>query len=195
MGAFSFFPSKNLGGFGDGGLVTTADAGLAGRLRDFRNHGANPKYYHKYVGGNFRLDALQAVVLDVKLDHLEDWHAARRRNAAVYDAAFAGTPVQTPAAVYRDRGLTNPHIYNQYVVRVPNRDTVRDRLTAAGIGCEIYYPVPLHLQECFAPLGYRQGDFPLSEQAAAEVLALPIYPELTEEMLRAVVDAVLQAAG
>lgn len=181
-GCFSFFPSKNLGGFGDGGMVTTNDAGLAERLRMLRNHGAKPKYYHKVVGGNFRLDALQAAVLLVKLDHLDAWHAARQANADRYSNAFAGTAVQPPQAVYRDRGAANYHIYNQYVVRVPSRDETRGRLKDAGVGCEIYYPVPLHLQECFRDLGGRAGGFPHSEAAAAQTLALPIYPELTEEM-------------
>jgi dTDP-4-amino-4,6-dideoxygalactose transaminase len=151
------------------------------------------KYRHFLVGANFRLDALQAAVLEVKLKHLDGWHAARRAHAAWYDRAFAGTPVRTPPAVYAGRGLAQPHIYNQYVVRVPNRDRVRDRLAAAEIGCEIYYPLPLHLQECFRDLGYRAGDFPESERAAAETLALPVYPELTEPMLRQVAEAVLAA--
>jgi len=181
-GCYSFFPSKNLGGFGDGGLVTVQDPALATRIRELRNHGMEPKYYHRHVGGNFRLDALQAAVLAVKLGHLEDWHARRRANAARYDRLFAGTPVQAPAAVYRDSGVTNFHIYNQYVVRVPGRDRVRQALTAANIGCDVYYPVPLHLQECFRELGYKPGDFPASELAAAEVLALPVYPELRGEM-------------
>jgi len=181
-GCFSFFPSKNLGGFGDGGMTVTNDTVLGERLRQIRNHGMEPKYYHRHLGGNFRLDALQAAVLDIKLRYLEQWHAARRENAARYDRLFAGTPVQTPSAVYRGSGVLNPHIYNQYVVRVPDRDRVRQRLAAANVGCDVYYPVPLHLQECFHDLGYAKGDFPESERAAADVLALPVYPELTPEM-------------
>ena len=192
-GCYSFFPSKNLGGFGDGGLVAAQDAALATQLRELRNHGMEPKYYHRHVGGNFRLDALQATVLAVKLKHLESWHAGRRANAARYDQLFAGTPVQTPVAVYRDRGVRNFHIYNQYVVRVPERDRVRQALTVANIGCDVYYPVPLHLQECFRSLGYKPGDFPVSEQAAAEVLALPVYPELTGEMQDYVATILKQA--
>jgi dTDP-4-amino-4,6-dideoxygalactose transaminase len=194
-GCFSFFPSKNLGGFGDGGIVTTNNTELAEEIRQLRNHGMEPKYYHKRVGGNFRLDALQAVVLDIKLRHLEDWHAQRRDNAARYDARFAGSKVQAPKAVYADLNVTNYHIYNQYVVRVPNRDAVRQALADASIGCDIYYPVPLHMQECFAELGYREGDFPESERAAGETLALPIYPELTEEMQEYVADTLIRAVG
>ncbi len=193
IGCFSFFPSKNLGGFGDGGLAVTGDAALAEKLRALRVHGSTVKYLHHLLSGNFRLDALQAAVLDVKLKYLDGWHAARRAHAAWYDRAFAGTPVRTPPAVYAGRGLTQPHIYNQYVVRVPRRDQVRAKLHAAGIGCEIYYPIPLHLQECFRSLGYRAGDFPESERAAAETLALPVYPELTEPRQQAVAAAVLEA--
>ncbi len=181
-GCFSFFPSKNLGGFGDGGMVVTRDGELAERLQRLRNHGAHPKYYHALLGGNFRLDALQAAVLGVKLNRLDGWHAGRRANAARYDAALAGTSVTTPAAAYIRSGIANHHIYNQYVVRVPRRDAVRRRLVEAEIGTEVYYPVPLHLQVCFAGLGYKAGDFPHSEKAALETLALPIYPELTSAM-------------
>jgi len=190
MGCFSFFPSKNLGGFGDGGMVVTNDGALADRLRRLRNHGSKPKYYHPEIGGNFRLDALQAAVLDVKLPHLDRWHARRRAHAARYNEAFAGSAVTTPAAVYEGRGLDVPHIYNQYVIRVPDRDAVRERLTAGGIGSEIYYPVPLHLQECFRALGYAEGSLPESERAARETLALPVYPELTDTMLDRVVSTV-----
>ena len=182
MGCFSFFPSKNLGGFGDGGMVVTNDDALADKLRKLRNHGMAPKYYHKFVGGNFRLDALQAVVLDVKLKYLDEWHAARRDNASVYNKAFAGSSVRTPATIYADTAATNYHIYNQYIIRAEERDAVRDRLLANDIGCDIYYPVPMHMQECFSDLGYQVGDLPISEQAAKETLALPIYPELTDEM-------------
>ncbi len=194
-GCFSFFPSKNLGCFGDGGLVTTSDASFAERLKALRNHGSQVKYYHQMVGGNFRIDALQAAVLDVKLPHLNGWHDRRRRNAAFYDAAFRGTGVTTPVEAYGKTGVAMPHIYNQYVVRVPNRDRVRERLSAAGIGCEVYYPVPLHLQDCFRNLGYVSGDFPESERAALETLALPVYPELTEAQREAVVEAVRVVIG
>ena len=189
IGCFSFFPSKNLGGAGDGGLVTCNDAVLHDTLTKLRNHGAHPKYYHAMIGGNFRLDALQAVVLNVKLKHLAAWHEARRANAAVYDAGFAGCRGIGTPAVKADRYM----IYNQYVIRVKNRDAVLDALKKAGIGSEIYYPVPLHLQECFAYLGYKAGDMPESERAAKETLALPIYPELTTAQKQYVVDTVKAA--
>jgi dTDP-4-amino-4,6-dideoxygalactose transaminase len=186
VGCFSFFPSKNLGAAGDGGMVVTSDGELAERMRMLRNHGASPKYFHKLVGGNFRLDPLQAAILLVKLPHLEAWSEARRRNAQFYNRAFAGSAVQTP--------WISPDcvsIYNQYVIRVNARDPLMAQLKAEGIGTEIYYPRALHEQECFANLGYRPGDCPEASRAAAEVLALPIYPELTEEMRQAVADAVL----
>jgi dTDP-4-amino-4,6-dideoxygalactose transaminase len=193
-GCFSFFPSKNLGAFGDAGLLTTNDDALAHEVRLLRNHGAEPKYFHKRIGGNFRLDALQAAVLRVKLPHLDGWSARRRGNADRYDRFFrdsaAADRITLPA-----RDPDCQHIFNQYVVRVPDRDAVRARLEAAGIGSDIYYPVPFHLQECFAPLGYRQGDFPAAEEAAARTLALPIYSELTEAQQREVVDAVVAAVG
>jgi dTDP-4-amino-4,6-dideoxygalactose transaminase len=188
IGCFSFFPSKNLGGFGDGGLVTTCDDELAERMRQLRNHGAEPKYYHQIIGGNFRLDALQAVVLSVKLDRLDSWHEARRANAERYNSAFEGSDVVTPVAAYKDSGVANHHIYNQYIVRVSDRDAMKARVLDADIGCEIYYPVPLHLQECFKDLGYKEGDMPESEKAANETLALPIYPELTDDMQEYVSD-------
>jgi len=194
LGCFSFFPSKNLGGFGDGGLVTTNDDRLAHQVRLLRNHGMEPKYFHKVVGGNFRLDAIQAAVLRVKLPHLARWTEGRRANASRYrqlfhDAGLAGTvclPSERP-----DRH----HIYNQCVVRVPDRDGLKRHLDAAGVGTEIYYPVPFHLQECFAGLGYKPGDFPHAEKAAAEVLALPIYPELTLEQQQYVVDQIAAYYG
>jgi dTDP-4-amino-4,6-dideoxygalactose transaminase len=195
VGCFSFFPSKNLGGFGDGGIVTVNDAALAEKMRILRNHGSSPKYYHSMVGGNFRLDALQAAVLDVKLGYLEEWHAARRENAAYYEELFAGSAVRVPVAVNRDSGVLNYHIYNQFVVRVPRRDEARQALLDANIGCDIYYPVPLHMQECFADLGYRSGDFPVSERAAEESLALPIYPEITREMQEYVAETLIRAVS
>lgn len=179
VGCFSFFPSKNLGAAGDGGMVTARDAALADRVRLLREHGAKPKYHHALVGTNSRLDALQAAILRVKLRHLDRWSEKRAKNAALYDQLFEGARLTRP---YRDARAR--HIYNQYVIRVPERDAMRQHLADRGIGTEIYYPVPLHLQQCFSPLGYRQGDMPQSEAAANEVLALPIYPELTEEQIR-----------
>ena len=187
-GCFSFFPSKNLGAFGDAGLVTTNDAALAQELRLLRNHGAEPKYFHKRIGGNFRLDALQAAVLRVKLPHLAAWSEARRVNAARYDELFRSAGLDGRIGLPTEPEGSH-HIFNQYVIRVPHRDRVRDRLTAQGIGTEIYYPVPFHLQECFAPLGYKAGDFPHAEAAASSVLAIPIYGELTLEQQQAVVAA------
>ncbi len=177
IGCYSFFPSKNLGGFGDGGMIVTNDAAIGERCRLLRMHGAHPKYYHKFIGGNFRLDALQAAVLRVKLRYLNAWSEARRRNAARYDELLRDAPVVRP--VIRPY---NESIFNQYVIRHARRDELRAHLQAAGVGVEIYYPVPLHLQECFAPLGGRPGDCPVAEEAARQVLALPIYPELTPEM-------------
>ena len=187
-GCFSFFPSKNLGGAGDGGMIVTNDAVRAEKLRCLRAHGAKPKYYHKVVGGNFRLDAIQAAVVSAKLPHLDDWTAARQRNAKRYDQLFdqAGVPVGLPAVV------SNRHIFNQYVIRTKRRDELQAHLKKAGVGTEVYYPVPLHIQECFAYLGHRAGDFVESEQAAKETLALPVHPELTAEQAEYVVDAVSQ---
>lgn len=195
IGCFSFFPSKNLGGFGDGGMAITRAAPLDQALRAIRVHGSVEKYRHDRLSGNFRLDALQAAVLDVKLKHLEHWHATRRAHAAFYDLAFQGSAVQPPRTAYAGRALVNHHIYNQYVIRLPERDRVRTALQKAGIGCDIYYPVPMHLQPCFQNLDYHPGDFPESERAAREVLALPVYPELTETMQQAVVDEVLKAVA
>jgi len=185
-GCFSFFPSKNLGGAGDGGMIVTNDEALYERLKIMRNHGAKPKYYHRYTGGNFRLDPMQAAVLLVKLPHLGGWSEARRLNAAYYNEKFAGTVVRTP---YISPDCVT--IYNQYVIRVPRRDGLQAHLKKRGVGCEIYYPCPMHLQECFEGLGYKQGDFPESEKAASEVLALPVYPELTDHMKDYVAETVL----
>jgi dTDP-4-amino-4,6-dideoxygalactose transaminase len=194
---FSFFPSKNLGAFGDAGMATCRDGALAAEIRLMRNHGMGTQYHHEKVGGNFRLDALQAAVLLAKLPHLDEWHAARRRNAAAYRSEFTRLGVldrvTLPAEPYADSGVVNHHIYHQYVVRVPHRDKVREALGAAGVGCAVYYPIPLHLQECFASLGHAEGDFPESEKASREALALPIYPELTPEQVREVAEALAHA--
>jgi dTDP-4-amino-4,6-dideoxygalactose transaminase len=191
IGCFSFFPSKNLGAFGDGGMCTASDDALAEKLRVLRVHGGKPKYYHAVVGGNFRLDEIQAAVLTVKLQHLDAWTAGRQRNAATYHRLFhdAGVTdrVGLPAALPGYR-----HIYNQYVIRVADRDRLRDHLTAANIGTEIYYPVPLHLQKCFAGLGGREGDCPEAERAARETVALPVYPELRPEQIEYVVATIRQ---
>jgi dTDP-4-amino-4,6-dideoxygalactose transaminase len=194
VGCFSFFPSKNLGAFGDAGLCTTNDAELAESMRVLRVHGGKPKYFHAVIGGNFRIDELQAAVLRVKLKYLDGWTQGRQRNAAYYDSAFAdaglGEKLRTPTAIEGGR-----HIFNQYVVRVQRRDALKQRLTERSIGSEIYYPVPLHLQACFAYLDYRPGDFPHSERAAEETLALPIYPELEEAQLAHVVATILDFYG
>jgi dTDP-4-amino-4,6-dideoxygalactose transaminase len=189
VGCLSFFPSKNLGAFGDAGLCTTSDPELAESMRVLRVHGGKPKYFHALIGGNFRIDELQAAVLRVKLKYLDDWTEGRQRNARFYDRAFA-EQVPAPRLVTPPAPARGRHIYNQYVVRVERRDALREFLAKRQIGTEIYYPVPLHLQECFAYLGYRRGELPQSERAAAETLALPIYPELTEAQLAAVVASV-----
>jgi dTDP-4-amino-4,6-dideoxygalactose transaminase len=186
IGTYSFFPSKNLGGYGDGGMMVTQDEVLFEALMKLRTHGSRRTYFHEIVGYNSRLDALQAAVLRAKLPHLESWSAARRRNAAYYDAAFADlADVVTP---YIDPANTS--IYNQYTIRVPQRDALQTHLKDRGIGCSIYYPLPLHLQPCFAYLGYRQGQCPESERAALEVLSLPVFPELTTAQLDEVIAAV-----
>lgn len=185
-GCFSFFPSKNLGGIGDGGMVVTNDEALHHRLFIMRNHGMEPKYYHKCIGGNFRLDPIQAAALLVKLPLLDTWSAGRRKNAAYYTEKFKGSPVVTPTI-----NTDCVSIFNQYVIRVPRRDELVKHLQQNNIGCEVYYPVPMHLQECFAHLGKGPGSFPESEKAAREVMALPIYPELTDAMKDYVVKTVL----
>ena len=191
IGCFSFFPSKNLGAFGDAGLCTTKDPELAERMRVLRVHGGKPKYFHALIGGNFRIDELQAAVLRVKLKYLDGWTLARQRNAAFYDTAFTaagvGASLAVPRAVAGQR-----HVFNQYIVRVQQRDALKAHLAARSIGSEIYYPVPLDRQECFAYLGTAAGSYPESERAAAETLALPIYPELTEEQLAYVVASVAE---
>ncbi len=189
IGCLSFFPTKNLGAFGDAGMCLANDPALAERMDILRVHGGRPKYFHSLIGGNFRLDELQAAVLNVKLRHLDAWTAGRQRNAALYDAAFAradlGRVVQTPTFLPGYR-----HIYNQYVIRVGDRDGLRQHLAANAVGTEIYYPVPLHLQRCFAYLGHQPGEFPEAERAAAEVLALPIFPELDAAQIQYVADTI-----
>ena len=187
VGCFSFFPTKNLGAFGDAGMCVTQDTALAEHMEVLRVHGGKPKYHHAFIGGNFRIDELQAAVLNIKLDYLEQWSAQRALNARYYGEALhragLGEAVRLPAA---RPGFH--HIYNQYIVRVRDRDALREHLAAAGVGTEIYYPIPLHLQRCFGYLGHAAGDFPEAERAAQQTLALPIYPELTEQQLQYVAD-------
>lgn len=194
FGYYSFFPSKNLGAFGDAGMVVCRDEAMAVKLRALRNHGMENRYYHKMIGGNFRIDALQAAVLNIKLPHLDAWSAARHANAQFYCEEFARaglTQILTlPIEPFAGWGAPNHHIYNQYVIRAPRRDELCALLTHHQIGNAIYYPVPLHLQECFADLGYREGDFPEAERAALETVALPIFPELTHEQQRYIVETI-----
>ena len=185
-GCFSFFPSKNLGGFGDGGMVTTDDEDLMRRLSSLRVHGSSKRYYHEEVGINSRLDALQAAVLRVKLGHLDRWNEGRRRNAARYGDGLKGFDAVEPAA----EAPYGKSVYNQYVIRAERRDGLMEFLRERDVGCEIYYPLPLHQQECFAFLGYSEGDFPESERAAAETLGLPVYPELEPEQIDYVIETI-----
>ena len=191
IGTFSFFPSKNLGGYGDGGMIVTQDEEIASRLRRLRVHGGMKTYYHDEVGYNSRLDALQAAVLLAKLPHLESWSAARRKNAEYYNAAFAGSSdVRTPFI-----DPANVSIYNQYTLRAARRDALQEHLKGKGIGNSVYYPLPLHLQPCFEYLGYSEGAFPESEKAALEVISLPVYPELEQSQLDEVIEAVREFYG
>jgi len=186
LNILSFFPSKNLGGYGDGGLILTDDQALADKLRMMRVHGSKDKYLYEFIGGNFRLDALQAAVLRVKFKHLEDWLKERKERAGYYDQLFKESGlieeglVLPPQPIYKNSGISNYHTYHQYVIRAKNRDKLQSFLKEKGVPTAVYYPLPLHLQKCFTYLGYQAGDFPQSEKAAAEVLALPIYPELTQ---------------
>jgi dTDP-4-amino-4,6-dideoxygalactose transaminase len=199
VGFFSFYPSKNLGAAGDAGMIICRDAGLAKKLRIVRDHGMEPRYHHHVIGGNFRLDEIQAAILAVKLPHLESWSATRRDAADFYRAEFAraglAKKVVLPAEPYRDRGLTNHHIYHQYVIRTPRRDALREHLAKREIETAIYYPIGLHEQKAFSYLGYKKGDFPETERAARETLALPIYPEITREAQRYVVNAIVEFFG
>jgi dTDP-4-amino-4,6-dideoxygalactose transaminase len=190
-GCFSFFPSKNLGATGDAGMVVTNDAERAEKLRVLRGHGSKPKYYHRVVGGNFRLDAIHAAVVSAKLPHLDSWTAARQRNAKRYDQLFreADLPIGLPAVA------TNRHIFNQYVIRSTSRDQLQAFLKKKGVGSEVYYPVPMHLQDCFADLGIKAGALPESERAARESLAIPVYPELNDSQARYVVESIGEFVG
>jgi len=190
---FSFFPTKNLGGAGDGGMAVCADAGMADRLRSLRNHGMSRTYHHEEVGGNFRLDAVQAAVLSAKLPRLDQWNAARRNNASLYRKAFEELldgEIEVPAEPHADSGLPDHHTYHQYVVRARRRDALKEHLSANGIGHSVYYPLPLHLQPCFSAWGGKPGDLPEAERASRETLALPIFPELAPEEIRAVAETI-----
>ncbi|HXM32523.1 MAG TPA: DegT/DnrJ/EryC1/StrS family aminotransferase, partial [Chthoniobacterales bacterium] len=196
VGCFSFYPSKNLGAAGDAGMVICRDHALAQRIRACRQHGMEPRYFHHFIGGNFRLDEIQAAILAVKLPFLDGWSAARRAVADFYREEFVRlgltSQIALPAEPYRERGLTNHHIYHQYVIRTPQRDALREYLTQKEIGTAIYYPLGLHEQKCFAYLGHRAGDFPETERAARETLALPIYPELSRDAQRYVAEAIAE---
>jgi dTDP-4-amino-4,6-dideoxygalactose transaminase len=196
VGSFSFYPSKNLGAAGDAGMVVCQDEELARRLRTFREHGMGPRYFHHVVGGNFRLDEIQAAILGVKLPYLDKWAAARRAAADFYGEEFSRVGLReritVPVEPYRDRCLTNHHVYHQYVIRTPKRDALRENLSKREIETAIYYPLGLHEQKCFGYLGYKKGDFPETERAACETLALPIYPEISREAQRYVVSAIAE---
>jgi dTDP-4-amino-4,6-dideoxygalactose transaminase len=193
LGCFSFFPSKNLGAFGDAGLLTTNDDRLAKRAKLLRTHGMEPKYYHHLVGANFRMDAIQAAVLRVKAPHLADWTQGRRANAARYRTLFAAAGIDAVVSLPVEPS-DRAHIFNQFVIRTPERDALKRHLDERGVGNEIYYPVPFHLQPCFAHLGHRRGDFPHAERASAESLAIPVYGELTHDQQAFVVSAVAEFA-
>ena len=190
LGCFSFFPSKNLGGLGDGGMVVTDDDQLADLVRILRVHGSKPKYYHSIVGYNSRLDALQAAALQIKLKHLNEWTEGRRRHAALYDEQLRDLPLVTPHAEKYNR-----HIYNQYTIRVSDRDGLQQHLKEHGVGTALYYPLPLHLQECYRDLGGREGDYPDAEQAARETVSIPVYPELSGEQQEYVIEQVRAFVG
>jgi dTDP-4-amino-4,6-dideoxygalactose transaminase len=193
-GCFSFFPSKNLGAAGDGGMIVTNDAQRAEKLKILRGHGSKPKYHHKVIGGNFRLDELQAAIVTAKLRHLDKWTASRQHNAARYDRLFAESELTKTSGgrpnVVLPKVATDRHIFNQYVIRVAERDELQSTLKEKGVGTEVYYPIPMHLQECFAYLGFGAGAFPESERAAKETLALPIYPELNDDQSKYVVECI-----
>jgi dTDP-4-amino-4,6-dideoxygalactose transaminase len=196
LGCLSFFPSKNLGGFGDGGMVVTNDPRLHEKVKILRIHGSKTKYFHSVIGGNFRLDAIQAAILSVKLNYLEGWSESRRINAQYYDQAFLASGlidkglITTPAPAYKDKGDANYHIYNQYTLRAKSRNRLQVFLKEYRIGTEVYYPLPLHLQKCFADLGYAKGSLPVSDKASEQVLSIPIYPELTKSMKEYVVGKI-----
>ncbi len=196
FGALSFFPSKNLGAFGDGGMVLTNDESLAHKTKLLRVHGSKDKYFYEILGGNFRLDTLQAAILRVKLKYLESWQQKRIEKASYYDRIFTESGlgeeglVQVPGSLYKDKGVKNYHVYHQYVIRAEKRDNLKEFLQEKGVGTAIYYPLPLHLQKCFSYLGYKKGDFPVAEEASQEVLAIPIYPELTSEQQDFIVSSI-----
>ncbi|NIO48269.1 MAG: transcriptional regulator [Candidatus Aminicenantes bacterium] len=196
FGVLSFFPSKNLGAFGDGGMVLTNDDSLAQKIKLLRVHGSRDKYFYEILGGNFRLDALQAAILRVKLKHLESWQQKRIEKASYYDGIFKESglgeegKIQIPVSLHKDKGIKNYHVYHQYVIRAEKRDRLKEFLKEKGVATAIYYPLPLHLQKCFSYLGYKEGDFPVAEEAAREVLALPIYPELTSDQQEFIVSSI-----
>jgi dTDP-4-amino-4,6-dideoxygalactose transaminase len=201
LGCFSFYPSKNLGAVGDAGMVVTRDPELAERVRILRAHGAKPKYHHHWIGGNFRLDAIQAAVLNVKLDYIDQWTRSRQDKASRYDELFRNSgltdaeKVKLPVAAFRDAGVDHFHIYNQYVIRANNRDGLKEHLASHGIATQVFYPQAFHLQPCFRYLGHQEGDFPESERAARESLALPLYPEIDDTRQEAVVSGVREFYG